>query len=106
MATQEHKMEQVPHEDLVKEHKEQVSGVQRLLKEAVVKAGRATDDDLREIDGVFVGTFVLPSDKHIYVGYGAMGGLSAYRGPLDDLKPDEVAQKLLEYADSQAKSSA
>lgn len=87
-----------PQEVLVEEHTRRVATTKKRIKEALENAGHTTDDDVRIVNGKYVGLFVLPSPNHLYVGFGSMGGQQAYRGEESAFDPKAVANLLVEHA--------
>lgn len=88
---------QLPNQDAATaEHTRAVNTTKQQLKEEVIKLGCTTDEDIRFIDGKYVGLFVLPSPNNVYVGFGAMGGRTAYRGAAAEFDAAKAAALIVE----------
>lgn len=79
------------------EHNRRVATVKAKVKAELEAVGHTTDDEVRLVDNQYVGLFVLPSQDHLYVGYGRLGGSQAYRGPEDKFDAAAVATAVIAY---------
>ncbi len=90
---------QLPNQDAAAaEHIRVVTATKKQIKEELTKLGCTTDEDIRFIDGKYIGLFILPSPNNVYVGFGNMGGRTAYRGASAEFDAPKAAAMIVEYA--------
>lgn len=86
----------------IEESNRRVAAVKARVRTALEAAGCKADQEVRYVDGAYVGLFALPSNGgHVYVGFGKCGSHVAHRGQEAAMDDAAVAALIAAYAVAQ-----
>jgi hypothetical protein len=87
-------------QDTIDGHKQAVAEVKALIRDGLLRAGHTADEEIKIVNGHYVGLFVLPSGDYVHIGLGMVGGRSAYRGKRCEAPIDKIVGMIVEHAAS------
>lgn len=90
-----------PPQNIMDEYNRRSAHHRGLICESLRAAGHTTDGDGLIVDGQYVGLFVIPGADRVFIGFGLLGGRTAYRGSDKTVPHEAIANHIARYVSEQ-----